>query len=112
MFNSSDVLAVLKHDLQLSALTSPSAFNQGQGSSIMDETGTYEVLREASLNARLMTPEQYMGNLQSDISVYSFDSETYLRPLPRHTSQEMHTHRNAVRELSIKCARLEKHANH
>jgi hypothetical protein len=50
IFNSSDVLAVLKHDLQLSALTSPSAFNRGQNSSIMRETGTDEaVLWEASL---------------------------------------------------------------
>jgi hypothetical protein len=31
ILNSSDVLAVLKHDLQLSALTSPSAFNQQSG---------------------------------------------------------------------------------
>jgi hypothetical protein len=109
IFNSSDVLTVLKHDLQLSALASPSAFNQDRGSSIMSETGTHElVLREASLpGARLMAPEQYMGNLQSDISVYSFDSETYLRH-PDTPLQEMYTHRNAVKESSIKCARLEK----
>jgi hypothetical protein len=58
IFNSSDVLAVLKHDLQLGALTSPSAFNKGRGSSIMDETGTHElVLQETSLpGAWLMTP--------------------------------------------------------
>ena len=47
--NSSDVIAVLKHNFQLSALTSPSAFNKAQGSSIMGETGTLEaVLRDAS----------------------------------------------------------------
>jgi hypothetical protein len=55
IFNSLDVLAVLlKHDLQLSALTSLSAFNQGQGSSITCETGTHEAVLQG---ARVMTPE-------------------------------------------------------
>jgi hypothetical protein len=62
IFNSSDVLAVLKHDLQLSALTSPSVFNEGQGNCIMGETGTHKaVLREASLpGARVII---YMGTV-------------------------------------------------
>jgi hypothetical protein len=60
IFNSSDVLAVLKHDLQLSALMSPSAVNQGQNNSITRKTGTHQaVLWEASLpDARLKTLEQ------------------------------------------------------
>jgi hypothetical protein len=52
IFNSSEVLAVLKHDLQLSAPMSPSAFNWGQGNSIMGETGTHEVvIRDAECPA-------------------------------------------------------------
>jgi hypothetical protein len=54
IFNSSDVLAVLKLDMQLSAPTSPSAFNQGQNNTMMGETGTHKaVLREASPHVRI-----------------------------------------------------------
>jgi hypothetical protein len=57
IFNSLDVLAVLKHDLQLSALTSLIAFNQGQGSSITGETGTHEaVLQDAGCRVMIDDP--------------------------------------------------------
>ena len=60
-------LADSKHDLQLSSLTPPSAFNQGQGNSItVNETGTLEaILRKPSPPGARLTPERwrYMGTV-------------------------------------------------
>ena len=67
ILNSSEVPAALKHDWQLSALTSPSAFNWGQGSSIMGETGTNEaVIRDAGCPADdpCAVGVLYMGQLE------------------------------------------------